>query len=47
MRDGDLIVGANRAPVTSVGQLRERAKDGELLMLTVRRGRSALLIPLR
>jgi Do/DeqQ family serine protease len=47
MREGDLIVGANRAPVASLGQLRERAKDGELLMLTVRRGRSALLIPLR
>jgi Do/DeqQ family serine protease len=47
MRDGDVIVGANRAPVTSVAQLRDRARDGELLMLTVRRGRSALLIPLR
>jgi len=47
IREGDIIVGANRAPVASVAQLRDRAKDGELLMLTVRRGRSALLIPLR
>jgi Do/DeqQ family serine protease len=47
LRDSDLIVGANREPVTSVAQLRLRARGGDLLMLTVRRGRSAVLIPLR
>ena len=47
LRENDLIVGVNRARVGNVAQLRELAKDAPLLMLNVRRGKSALLIPLR
>ena len=47
LRANDVIVGANRGKVTSVQQLRERAKGAAVLVLEVRRGNSVLLIPLR
>ena len=43
----DVIVGANRGKVTSLRELRERAKGAAVLVLEVRRGNSVLLIPLR
>jgi len=47
LRNNDVIVGANRGRVTSVQQLRERAKGASVLVLEVRRGNAILLIPLR
>jgi serine protease Do/serine protease DegQ len=46
LRPNDVIVSANRTRVTGVKQLREVAKAGGSLVLTVRRGSSSLLIPL-
>jgi len=47
LRNNDIIVGANRGRVTSLQQLRERAKGASVLVLEVRRGNTILLIPLR
>ena len=47
LKSNDIIVGANRGRVTSVDQLRERAKGASVLVLEVRRGNTILLIPLR
>jgi hypothetical protein len=46
LRNNDLIVGANRGRVTSIQQLRDRAKGSGVLVLEVRRGNSIVLIPL-
>ena len=43
----DVIVGANRGKVTSLRELRERAKGAAVLVLEVRRGNTVLLVPLR
>ncbi len=47
LRNNDVIMGANRGKVTSVQQLRERAKGASVLVLEVRRGNSVIIIPLR
>jgi Do/DeqQ family serine protease len=43
----DVIVGANRGRVSSVRDLRERARGAAVLVLEVRRGATVLLVPLR
>jgi Do/DeqQ family serine protease len=47
LRNNDVIVGANRGKVTSLQQLRDRAKGASVLVLEVRRGNTIILIPLR
>ena len=47
LRNNDVILGANRGRVSSVQQLRERAKGASVLVLEIRRGNSVMLIPLR
>jgi Do/DeqQ family serine protease len=47
LRKDDVIMGANRGKVTSVQQLRERAKGAGVLVLEVRRANSVIIIPLR
>ena len=47
LRSNDVIVGANRGKVTSLQQLRERAKGASVLVLEVRRGNTIILIPIR
>jgi Do/DeqQ family serine protease len=47
LRNNDVIIGANRGRVTSVQQLRERAKGASVLVLEVRRGNSVIIVPLR
>jgi len=47
LRNNDVIIGVNRGKVTSLKQLRERAKGASSLVLEVRRGNAVLLIPLR
>ncbi len=47
LRNNDVIVGANRGKVTSLEQLRDRAKGASVLVLEVRRGNTIILIPLR
>ncbi len=47
LRANDVIVGANRGKVTSLQQLRDRAKGTSVLVLEVRRGNTVILIPLR
>jgi serine protease Do/serine protease DegQ len=47
LRAEDVIVGANRGRVSSVHELRERAKGAAVLVLEVRRGATVLLVPLR
>ena len=47
LRAEDVIVGANRGRVSSVHDLRERAKGAAVLVLEVRRGATVLLVPLR
>ncbi len=47
LRNGDIIVGVNRGKVTTLQQLRERAKGAATLVLEVRRGNTILLVPLR
>jgi Do/DeqQ family serine protease len=47
LRADDVIVGANRGRVSSVHELRERAKGAAVLVLEVRRGNTVLLVPLR
>ncbi len=47
LRADDVIVGANRGRVTSLRELRERAKGAAVLVLEVKRGNTILLVPLR
>jgi Do/DeqQ family serine protease len=47
LRAGDRIEGANSKPVATLGDLREAAKRGGTLVLTVRRGNAVVLLPLR
>jgi serine protease Do/serine protease DegQ len=47
LRNDDVIVGVNRGKVTTVQQLRDRAKNAGVLVLEVRRGNAIVLIPLR
>ncbi|HEY8509309.1 MAG TPA: PDZ domain-containing protein, partial [Steroidobacteraceae bacterium] len=47
LRPDDVIISANRSPVTTLDQLRERAKDAKTLMLEVRRGKTVLIVPLK
>ena len=47
LRAEDVIVGANRGRVSSVRDLRDRAKGTAVLVLEVRRGATVLLVPLR
>jgi len=47
LRADDVIVGANRGRVSSVRELRERARGAAVLVLEVRRGATVLLVPLR
>ncbi len=47
LRANDVIVKANSTQVGRLRHLREAAKDAPALVLTVRRGNTALLIPLR
>jgi Do/DeqQ family serine protease len=47
LRNNDVIIGANRGRVSTVQQLRDRAKTGGVLVLEVRRANAIVLIPLR
>jgi serine protease Do/serine protease DegQ len=47
LRNGDIVVGVNRGKITSLQQLRERAKGVATLVLEVRRGNTIILVPLR
>jgi Do/DeqQ family serine protease len=47
LRNNDVIIGANRGRVSTVQQLRERAKSSAVLVLEVRRANAIVLIPLR
>ena len=47
LRTNDLIVGVGRTPVTNTKSFREAAKGLNLLLLNVRRGSAAVLIPVR
>jgi serine protease Do/serine protease DegQ len=47
LRAGDRIEGANSRPVTNLADLREAARRGGTLVLTVRRGNAVVLLPLR
>jgi Do/DeqQ family serine protease len=47
LKADDVIVGANRAHVGSVAELREHAHGASVLVLEVRRGTAVVLIPLR
>ena len=47
LRNNDVIVGANRGKVSTVQQLKERAKTSAVLVLEVRRANAIVLIPLR
>src|SRR5215475_15366158 len=47
LRNNDVIIGANRSKVSTVQQLKERAKNSSVLVLEVRRNKAIVLIPLR
>jgi serine protease Do/serine protease DegQ len=47
LRNNDVIIGANRGKVTTVQQLKDRAKNAAVLVLEVRRANAIVLIPLR
>src|ERR1700716_301892 len=47
LRNNDVIIGANRGKVSTVQQLKERAKSSAVLVLEVRRANAIVLIPLR
>jgi serine protease Do/serine protease DegQ len=47
LRANDLIVGVGRTPVTNTKAFRDAAKGATVLVLNVRRGSNALLIPIR
>ena len=46
-RKGDRIEGANRQTIASLKELRDVAKRGGALVLTIRRGNQLMLVPLR
>ena len=46
-RKGDRIEGANRQPIINLKELREVARRGGALVLSVRRGNAMVLVPLR
>jgi Do/DeqQ family serine protease len=47
LRANDVIVGVGRTPIKNAKSLREAAKGASFLMLNVRRGSAAFLIPIR
>jgi Do/DeqQ family serine protease len=47
LRANDVILGVGRTPVTNTKAFREAAKNANVLLLNVRRGSAALLIPIR
>jgi Do/DeqQ family serine protease len=47
LRNNDVIIGVNRGKVSTVQQLKERAKSSAVLVLEVRRANAIVLIPLR
>jgi Do/DeqQ family serine protease len=47
LRPNDLIVGVGRTPVTNTKTFRDAAKGASVLILNVRRGSAAMLIPIR
>lgn len=47
LRSNDVIIGANRGKVSTVQQLKDRAKSASVLVLEVRRNNAIVLIPLR
>ena len=47
LRNNDVIIGANRGKVSTVQQLKDRAKTAAVLVLEVRRANAIVLIPLR
>jgi Do/DeqQ family serine protease len=47
LRNNDVIIGANRGKVSTVQQLKDRAKTSAVLVLEVRRNNAIVLIPLR
>jgi S1-C subfamily serine protease len=47
LRNNDVIVGVNRARVSSVAQFKERSRGAAALVLEVRRGNTILLVPVR
>jgi S1-C subfamily serine protease len=47
IRAGDRIEGANRQAIAGVKDLRDVAKRGGALVLTIRRGNQLMLVPLR
>jgi Do/DeqQ family serine protease len=47
LRLNDLIVGVGRTPVTNTKTFREAAKGAGVLILNIRRGSAAMLIPIR
>jgi S1-C subfamily serine protease len=47
LRNGDRIEGANSRTITNLKDLRDVAKRGGALVLTVRRGNAVILVPLR
>ena len=47
LRTGDRIEGANNKAVANLDDLREVAKRGGTLVLTVRRGNAVVLVPVR
>ena len=47
LRTGDRIEGVNSKAVANLNELREAAKRGGTLVLTVRRGNALMMVPLR
>ena len=47
LRPNDLIVGVGRTPVTNTKTFRDAAKGASVLILNIRRGSAAMLIPIR
>ena len=47
LREGDVIIGANRVRIGNLKQLREVARNASSLVLNVRRGSTLLIVPLR
>jgi Do/DeqQ family serine protease len=47
LRPNDLIVGVGRTPVTNTKSFRDAAKGASVLILNIRRGSAAMLIPIR
>ena len=47
LREGDVIIGANRVRIGNLKQLRDVARNASSLVLNVRRGSTLLIVPLR